>query len=59
MQLVKLQQSTHTTAISVSNNFQNNLLHNTVSLLGPEEGYTVKYIPLYEGVPKGEGQGNS
>ena len=31
----------------------------TVSVLGQEEGYTVKYNPLPEGVPKGEAQGNS
>ena len=27
----------------------------TVSLLGRHEGYTVKYNPLPEGVPEGEG----
>ena len=27
----------------------------TVSVLLPEEGYTVKYTPLPEGVPEGEG----
>ena len=32
---------------------------NTVSVLGREEGYTVKYTPLPEGVPKGEARGNS
>ena len=26
----------------------------TVSVLGGEEGYTVKYTPLSEGVPEGE-----
>ena len=31
----------------------------TVSVLGWEEGYTVKYIPLPEGVPKGEAWGSS
>ena len=30
-----------------------------VSVLGPNEGYTVKYTPLPEGVPKGEARGNS
>ena len=30
-----------------------------VSVLGREEGYTVKYTPLPEGVPKGEAQGYS
>ena len=30
-----------------------------VSVLGREEGYTVKYTPLPEGVPKGEARGNS
>ena len=30
-----------------------------VSVLGREEGYTVKYNPLPEGVPEGEAQGNS
>ena len=34
------------------------LLYN-VSVLGREEGYTVKYTPLPEGVPEGEAQGNS
>ena len=31
----------------------------TVSVLGRDEGYTVKYNPLPEGVPEGEGRGNS
>ena len=31
----------------------------TVSVLGRDEGYTVKYNPLPEGVPEGEAQGNS
>ena len=31
----------------------------TVSVLGRDEGFTVKYTPLPEGVPKGEAQGNS
>ena len=31
----------------------------TVSLLGRDKGYTVKYNPLAEGVPEGEAQGNS
>ena len=31
----------------------------TVSVLGPDKGYTVKYNPLPEGVPEGEAQGNS
>ena len=30
-----------------------------VSVLGQDEGYTVKYNPLPEGVPEGEAQGNS
>ena len=30
----------------------------TVSVLGRKEGYTVKYTPLPDGVPKGEAQGN-
>ena len=34
-------------------------IHSTVSILGREEGYTVKYTPLPEGVPKGEARGNS
>ena len=29
-----------------------------VSVLGREEGYTVKYTPLPEGVPEGEARGN-
>ena len=32
---------------------------NTVSVLGREEGYTVKYTPSPEGVPVDEGRGNS
>ena len=32
---------------------------NTVSVLGREEGYTVKYNPLPEEVPEGEARGNS
>ena len=32
---------------------------NIVSLLGRDEGYTVKYNPLPEGVPEGEARGNS
>ena len=31
----------------------------TVSVLGREERYTVKYTPLPEGVPEGEARGNS
>ena len=31
----------------------------TVSILGQEEGYTVKYTPSPEGVPEGEARGNS
>ena len=31
----------------------------SVSVLGRDEGYTVKYNPLPEGVPKGEARGNS
>ena len=30
-----------------------------LSVLGREEGYTVKYSPLAEGVPEGEARGNS
>ena len=30
----------------------------TVPVLGREEGYTVKYTPLSEGVPEGKAQGN-
>ena len=30
-----------------------------VSIVGQEEGYTVKYIPPPEGVPEGEARGNS
>ena len=30
-----------------------------VSVLGQDEGYTVKYNPLPEGVPEGEAQENS
>ena len=32
---------------------------NTVSVLGQEEGYTIKYTPLPEGAPEGEARGNS
>ena len=35
-----------------------NLCH-TVSVLGRDEGYTVKYNPLPEGVSEGEARGNS
>ena len=31
----------------------------SLSVLGPDEGYTVKYNTLPEGVPEGEAQGNS
>ena len=31
----------------------------TVFVLGQDEGYTVKYNPLPEGVPEGEARGNS
>ena len=31
----------------------------TISVLGQEEGYTVKYTPLPEGVPEGKARGNS
>ena len=30
-----------------------------VSVLGREEGYTVKYTPPPEGVPEGKARGNS
>ena len=32
---------------------------NTVSVLGREEGYTVKYTPSPERVPEGKARGNS
>ena len=35
------------------------ILYCTVSVLGQDEKYTVKYNPLSEGVPKGKAQGNS
>ena len=35
------------------------LLYYTVSVLGQDVGYTVKYNPLSEEVPEGEAQGNS
>ena len=31
----------------------------TVSVLGQDEGYTVIYNPLSEGVPEGKARGNS
>ena len=31
----------------------------TVSVLGRDKGYTVKYNPLPEGVPEGKARGNS
>ena len=31
---------------------------NPVSVLGQDEGYTVKYNPLPEGVPEGKARGN-
>ena len=31
----------------------------TVSVLGRDKGYTVKYYPLPEAVPKGQARGNS
>ena len=34
-------------------------LQYTVSVLGRDEGYTVKYNPLPEGVPEGKAGGNS
>ena len=34
-------------------------MKDTVSVLGQEEGYTVKYTPSPEGVPEGQAQGNS
>ena len=35
------------------------LLDYFVSVLGRDEGYTVKYNPLPEGVPEGKARGNS
>ena len=35
------------------------LIEDIVSVLERDEGYTVKYNPLPEGVPEGEAQGNS
>ena len=32
---------------------------NIVSVLGRDEGYTVKYTPSAEGFPEGEARGNS
>ena len=34
-------------------------LCSTVSVLGRDKGYTIKYTPLPEGVPEGKSQGNS
>ena len=31
----------------------------TVSVLGQDKGFPVKYNPLPEGIPKGEARGNS
>ena len=33
-------------------------MNHIVSVLGREEGYTVKYTPPTEGVPEGEARGN-
>ena len=33
--------------------------NSTVSILGQDKGYTVKYTPLPDGVPEGGAQGNS
>ena len=41
----------------VMNRVPDNL--HTVSLLGRDKGYTVKYTPQLEGVPEGKAQGNS
>ena len=35
------------------------LYEHYVSVLGRDEGYTVKYNPLPEGVPEAEARGNS
>ena len=35
------------------------MILNTVSVLGQDEGYLVKYTPSPEGVPEGDAQGNS
>ena len=40
-------------------NFLSFWLNNNVSVLGREEGYTVKYTPTPEGVPEGKAEGNS
>ena len=45
-------------AVSATSAFNLKLCH-TVSVLGQEEGYKVKYTPLPEGVPEGEARGNS
>ena len=34
-------------------------LQYTLSVLGRDKGYTIKYNPLPEGVPEGEARGNS
>ena len=36
-----------------------NIANYTVSVLGREEVYTVKYTPPPDGVPEGEARGNS
>ena len=54
----------------MGSSLSNNVLHpaalhtkgspnNTVSVLGQEEGYTVKYTPLPKGVAEGKALGNS
>ena len=43
------------TNIQTMTSFQNNSV-DSVSELGRDEGYTVKYTPLAEGVPKGKAQ---
>ena len=37
----------------------NHHIEYNVSVLGRDEGYTVKYTPLPEGVPEGEARGSS
>ena len=52
-------QGSHTMTILLWCCIEQVLPQYTVSILGRDEGYTVKYAPLPEGVPEDKALGNS
>ena len=53
----RIPSTSHSTQSNAGIHDPMNITQYTVSVLGREEGYAVKYTPLPEGVPEGEVKG--